>query len=1353
MKGIAISAVLLAAASFAAASPVRIDVVAGEPLTAVRDKVRRIPAAEKMDGVEVVLAPGEYLLPDGLVFSAADGGVSADAPVVWRAAMPGTVKISGAVRVPPSSFAKVADSALLSRLPEEGRGKVYAADISSFISGGIPPFAIEGKSGIGYLPKPPFVFLGGRLGVLAQWPNDTGEWLVFSNRVDRGIPPSWTGQGFAGGAFIFSDPRMKRWDFSKEVWLSGYFTHDWATWAAPAVSWGVENGTNNVVRFRTDYRIPFGTMGGTWGRKERRFRAFNLFEELDTPGEWWIDRGKKMLYVVPPGGAMTDDTDIRISFSGNSMMSGRGVANMRFEGIAFRANYGMLAELWECDGIEFSECAFSCCVQTAVVLNGCRNRVTGCELRELGSAGISISGGDRKSLTPSGSAVENCRIRDFGILQRTYAGGVRMDGCGLALKSCEIFNSPHTAVFYHCNDSVLESNDIHHVLLETGDAGAIYTGRDWTTQGNVLRYNYMHDIGKGTTSKEGADAAVSGTNAMGMYFDDCDCGDEVLNNVFENCPRGILIGGGRDHPVRGNVFLNCRLGLSIDCRGWRWKNWNTKGDGWNLEERAQKFDYTSGVWAARYPRLADIMNDNPREPLYNPVENNTFVNCGEIIKIDEVFKLDADGTAPGIASRMAPIRNNVVINTDPGRPAKINPHVAPGFRILSPPVLQAAPWIGDGLPVPEGAEWFADRPAPEFRTWFSLLPGQTSAVLRVAAAGYCDVHVNGRRLSETSVMPLWSPYDHTIYADEFKLDDMVPWPGTNAVTIALGNGFRNLPPMRFWGGITFRDAMASGTPAFKASVGDIPLAGWQWRDTGILRNCVYLGAHVDATRAAGEWRPASEVDGPKGRIVPRKAPPIAQIGRLRGNAKWLEKGRVQIVDFGENATGVPEFRFRGTRPGRKVEIVYGERLNADGSVNALTQAAGQIKPKEGIDYGEGCPCPAVQRDVYVCSGKGDVEAFSPPFVWHVCRYAEVRGDIGLLGEGDATFLKLASDVRDTALAASFRAVDSDLQRIHEMCRRTFLANLMGVQSDCPGRERLGYGGDIVSTCDAYCLNWDMREFYLKTLQDFADEAADDGWITETAPYAGIAACGFGGRSGPVSWALAVPVLMDALLRHYGDGRALEFYPVCARYARLVAEKRPDGTVQRCIGDHEALERAPDDMVATAHWHEFLKLTAGFAGRLGRVEDEAEFRALAEKTAAAFAAKWVKDDGTVANGTQSAQAIAFYLGLVPGHLREAAFSKLIEAVEARGFAPTTGIFSTRYMLMALSEGGRADIARRIVLHRGFSGWLHMLEKGATTLWETWEESDDVYSNCHPMFGSVDEWILRHAREARIAEGDR
>ena len=686
------------------------------------------------------------------------------------------------------------------------------------------------------------------------------------------------------------------------------------------------------------------------------------------------------------------------------------------------------------------------------------------------------------------------------------------------------------------------------------------------------------------------------------------------------------------------------------------------------------------------------------------------------------------------------------------------------FSVLaatSAAAFENAPWIGDGRPLPEGAAWYGDRPAPEFRAVFRSRQDGRSVTLRIATPCYFDLAVNGRRLTPCSAMTLWSPFDHTIYAEEFNLDPAIlcDAPASNVVTIALGNGFYNLPPFKLWGCHVFRNVLSSGAPVFKAEVDGAALSGWEWRETPVARNCVYLGAVVDATRAPGPWRPAVESSGPKGRIVKRTAPPIAQYGRLEGKARWLREGEVQVVDFGVNATGVPEFRFAGARRGDRVEIVYGERLNDDGSVNVLTQTAGQVKPKgKGFvlknasdtraaadeKFGVGCPCPAAQRDEYVCSGAEGGETFVPPFVWHVCRYAEVRGLNRLLDDGDAALVLTSSQVVDTPLAAAFKASDPRIMRIHEMCRRTFRSNLMGVQSDCPGRERLGYGGDIVAACDAYCLNWDMREFYLKTLQDFADEAADDGWLTETAPHVGMVSRGMGGRAGPISWTLAAPVLIDALLRHYGDERALAYYPVCARYSRLVAAKYPDGYIPMCIGDHEALERAPNDLTATAHWHEFLRLTASFAERLGRGEDAAEFRALAAKAADVFVEKWVGADGVVANGTQSAQAIALYLGLVPERLRSAAFAKLVEAVEARECAPSTGIFSTRYMLMALSENGRADLARRIVLHEGFPGWLYMLERGATTIWETWKESDDVYSNCHPMFGSVDEWILRYAK---------
>lgn len=691
--------------------------------------------------------------------------------------------------------------------------------------------------------------------------------------------------------------------------------------------------------------------------------------------------------------------------------------------------------------------------------------------------------------------------------------------------------------------------------------------------------------------------------------------------------------------------------------------------------------------------------------------------------------------------------------------------------------LAKAPWIGDGRFERNGADWYAEDPAPEFCAEFTLPQGVTNAQIHFACAGYGYFFVHGACMSPDGLDPMWSVYDKTIYAkstgalkatetlDPGTLQQgfaLEAYPKKNRVFVRLGNGFYNLPPLKFWGSLCFREHLAHGRPCFKLVIDGVkePLQ-WQWRETNVIRNSVYLGTEVDATRAeAAKWSPAAIVQGPKGRIVPwpRTSPQMGTLDIHRGKATWLKEGEVQVVDFGVNSSGVPEFTFKDEERGTRIEIVYGERLNADGSVNVLTQTAGQVKRGNG---GPGAPALACQRDVYVCRGPRKLppgaattaslraERFTPPFTWHVFRYAEIRGAKHLAENPSRSVRSMRSadfGGDDGPGAKASRPDNPDLRAIHGMCRRTFQANLVGgVQSDCPGRERLGYGGDIVATCEAFMLNFDMKELYLKTLRDFADEAADDGWITETAPYVGISDKGFDGskRSGPISWALVVPVLMDGVIRRYPDAkeRALEFYPVCTRYIALVDAANPSGIIPKCIGDHEALERAADEVTATAHWHEFVRLTAKFAALLGRADERKRYEALADRIAKAFRARYVKN-GIVDNGSQSAQAIALYLGLVPASEVAAAEARLLQAIEEQGFAPSTGIFSTRYMLMYLSEHGRRDVAEKIVLHQGFPGWLHMLERGATTLWETWKESDDVFSGCHPMFGSVDEWILKY-----------
>ncbi|MGN0852267.1 MAG: right-handed parallel beta-helix repeat-containing protein [Kiritimatiellia bacterium] len=647
------------------------DGSAARPWPGVQQALDGIRAARKAgtvgpgEPVEILLAPGDYWVGSGLRLTAADSG-TAGAPVVWRPAAEGAVRLLGGVRVPASRFRKVESADVLARLPAEARGKVFVADVSDLCPREVPALA----DAFGGRPAAPMLFVGHRLGTLARWPN--ADYTAFSQAVDWGgvlrtRPDGGTVR--SPGAFVYSDPRAKRWDFAAGVWMNGYWTHDWDNHSVRAAAYGTENGTNDVIRLAAN--IPYGIMGGTWGRKSRRFYVFNLLEELDSPGEWYLDRTRKLLYLQPPHGVPADADEMVLAFSPEPVLRAKDVAFVRFEGLVFAYGYGSGVAATGHD-LVFANCRIANFGGSGLSLGGNRNAVRNVEVCNIGLSGISVWGGDRRTLTKAETRIEDCHVHDWAIYQRTYAPAIGVQGCGITLRRNRMHDAPHSAVLYGGNEHLFEYNEVYRVLMETGDAGAYYTGRDWTTMGNVLRYNHTHDLGA-----EGDHA-----NTMGFYFDDCDCGDAVYGNVFHNVARGIMVGGGREHPIRNNVFSRCKIGLSIDCRGMTWKHWNSRehgGESWMLEEKAKKLDYTNGVWAAAYPRLARIMQDHPREPLYNPVENNVFIDCER-----EILALDRKADA--CWERLAPIAGNLVINTrgtNGVKTAKVDARLLAGFRVVN----------------------------------------------------------------------------------------------------------------------------------------------------------------------------------------------------------------------------------------------------------------------------------------------------------------------------------------------------------------------------------------------------------------------------------------------------------------------------------------------------------------------------------------------------------------------------------------------------------------------------------------------------------------------------------------------
>ncbi|MCB8933647.1 MAG: glycoside hydrolase family 78 protein [Fimbriimonadaceae bacterium] len=666
-------------------------------------------------------------------------------------------------------------------------------------------------------------------------------------------------------------------------------------------------------------------------------------------------------------------------------------------------------------------------------------------------------------------------------------------------------------------------------------------------------------------------------------------------------------------------------------------------------------------------------------------------------------------------------------------------------------------WINDDRENASTAEGFyGDDPAPLFRKEFDVHGPIRRARLYVTGLGYYEATLNGERIGDRVLDPGWTDpgkrvcytvYDVTPRPGRF-VNPRKLVPGKNCLGILLGNGWYNPLPMKMWGNRNVRDSLDVGRPRVLAQLQIEYFDGtretvatdesWRVEEGPILRNNVYLGEVVDARREPlgwntpgfddSKWHKPALAREPVGPLVSQPQPPIRVTKEWKPIKVTQPKPGVFVYDCGVNFAGWVSVRL-DVPAGTEIHFRYGELLHPDGTLNPMTSVAGQIK-REGVG-GPGAPAVAWQADTYIARGGG--ETYTPRFTWHGFRYVEITGLAAPLPLEAITAQRLNSDVESVG---AFECSNPLLNEIQAMCRRTFLSNIFSVQSDCPHRERFGYGGDIAATSEAFMDNFDMSNLYAKAVRDWSDAARADGMFTDTAPFVGIQYCG-------VIWAMAHPLLIEQLHHVYGDQRLTEEqYEAAKRWLLLVENQTPGDIVQDGLSDHEGLAPAPAPAMVTPLYYESAKLLAAMASRLGRRDDEAHFQALADRVRAAYNAGFVDaSSGKVGPGTQASQAFALATGIVPESARPRVLKALIEAVHAKQDHLSTGILGTKFMLDELSRAGRADLAYKIATQPDFPGWGWMLKNGATTLWEHWEFSDNTFSHNHPMFGSVSEWMMR------------
>jgi hypothetical protein len=569
-------------------------------LEKARDAVRALKARGTLAGpVAVRLLPGEYHVAKTFELTGADSGSRA-APIVYRADQPGTAVLYGGKRL--GGFTPVTQAAVLARLPEEARGKAFQCDLRGQ---GVDDLAPLQERGYGRpAPKQTLeLFFNGEPLMLARWPNRgfvNGGTIVEPGRKGEAAP----------SVFEYLDDRHARWTQAEDAWLFGYFAHGWADRTLKILSIDTKPRRVTCAPYELLARMMEPVKWFNQGRI--KYHVFNLVEELDQPGEWYLDRKTGLLYFYPPSDPAR--AAVEIGLLSAPMISLEDATDVRIEGLVFdlsRANCMVIKNSARC-------LVAGCTVKRfagngITIAGGQANGIFGCDLYSLGRRATEVSGGDRLTLTPGRHYVENCWMHAFGRLDHTYVPAVQLEGCGHRVAHNLMGDCPSSVVRYEGNDHVIEYNRVYRALLESEDQGAMESFGNPTYRGDVLRYNHFSDIGPSDRMEGPAGRAA-------IRLDDAISGMLIYGNIFHRASQGfgaININGGRDNVIENNLFAECEKGIT--------GGYNAKNKQWERLGKDRAL-IMSDLYLERYPELKRLGT----EPGLNVAWRNIVWKCGPL---------------------------------------------------------------------------------------------------------------------------------------------------------------------------------------------------------------------------------------------------------------------------------------------------------------------------------------------------------------------------------------------------------------------------------------------------------------------------------------------------------------------------------------------------------------------------------------------------------------------------------------------------------------------------------------------------------------------------------------------------
>jgi len=562
---------------------------------------------------------------------------TAEKPTVYTSYSGEEVRLSGAKRI----TTKVEpEEEIIKRLPEESRDKVLAFDLKKDNLDGIVKFEQRYYS-VPYNP-PPEILWDGNFCNVARWPNEgyakvgTVLYAGFSLFVSGGEGRPHPRDDDVGFVFKCDAPNVEKWINAKDdAWLFGYWYNGWAT-----DSVRIKHISGNSVF--TETSASFGV------RRGGDYQIYNLPEELDIPGEWYINDKSGILYIYPQSD-YTEETEVTMAMLNEPLINVTDASYVLIERMTVEAGMNNGINVSGGDHVQVAGCKLRQFSKHAIEMrDATESGVLSCDVEQIGAYGIYIvSGtGNRSTLEPAGCYAVNNHVQDFGRIERTYYPGISMEGVGNYIAYNKIHNAPHMALRAEGNNNIIEFNEIYDVVKETKDAGAFYTCRDQLAFGNIMRYNYYHDIYGGTGD--------AGGSAVGFYVDDVGCAWTCFGNVFYNVDHPVLIGGGSNNKVINNLIVNAPEGAEVSISLDRRDSW---GNVMGYATYSLRFDYQNDIWQKYYPEAYNIRETLASDGVVIP-RNNTIIN--------NVIYNHKELEIANIAKTLGRVENNLIINEDIG---------------------------------------------------------------------------------------------------------------------------------------------------------------------------------------------------------------------------------------------------------------------------------------------------------------------------------------------------------------------------------------------------------------------------------------------------------------------------------------------------------------------------------------------------------------------------------------------------------------------------------------------------------------------------------------------------------------